>query len=478
MLTFFWHDYETWGADVERDRACQFAGVRTDQDLNEVGDPLVLYCRPAPDMLPAPGACLVTGITPQRAERQGLIESEFAHQIHRELSRPGTCGAGYNSIRFDDEITRRLFYRNLIDPYAREWRDGNSRWDLIDALRLAHALRPQGLTWPVREDGHTSFRLEDLTGANAIAHGQAHEALADVRATIALARLLRRAQPKLFDYTLSLRDKRRVQELLRPRVPLLHVSVRYAAELGCIAPILPLCPHPTNANGVITFDLRQSPELLADLSVEALRVRLFTPVSALAPGLERVVLKTVHVNRAPVLAPMSTLSGEAAERWSIDPERVRVHARQCAELGDTLTEKLRALFQPPPRPAVSDPDLMIYSGGFLADADRRALDLIRQRSPAELADQVQNFQDPRLPEMLFRYRARNWPETLTPEEREDWDLYRLARLTDPEAGGSIQIDAYQQELAALMARHADDPHKLDILRELEDWGERVLDAEM
>ncbi|CRI67999.1 Exodeoxyribonuclease I [Thiocapsa sp. KS1] len=475
--TFLWHDYETWGSDPRRDRPCQFAAVRTDVDLNEIGDPSMFFCRPSTDLLPHPAACLITGITPRLAERTGLIEAEFAAAVNAELSVPGTCGVGYNSMRFDDEITRNLLYRNLLDPYAREWRNGNSRWDLIDALRLAHALRPEGLAWPKREDGTTSFKLEHLTAANGIDHGQAHDALADVRATIALARRLRHAQPKLFDYALTLRDKRRVRELLDRRVPLLHVSARYPAAQGCIAPILPLCAHPLNGNGVICIDLRAPPDLLIHLSADELRTRLFTPASELPEGVERVPLKTIHVNRAPVLAPMKTLEPEAAARWSIDPDAVADHGRRLREAAAAIEEKVRAFHGAPDGPVETDPDLMIYSGGFFSDADRRAMDAIHRLDPAELSDHAPGFQDSRLGEMLLRYRARNWPETLTPEEREDWDLFRLARLTDPAAGGSIVIDQFEQCLSELSEQYAGDPGKLAILEDLADWAERVLDAE-
>jgi exodeoxyribonuclease I len=477
LPTFLWHDYETWGSDTRRDRPCQFAAVRTDTDLNEIGAPLSLYCRPATDLLPHPDACLITGITPQLAEREGLIEAEFATTINAELSVPGTCAVGYNSMRFDDEVTRNLLYRNLLDPYAREWRNGNSRWDLIDAVRLAHALRPDGLQWPTREDGTTSFKLEHLAAANGIVHGRAHDALADVRATIELARRLRHAQPKLFDYALGLRDKHRVRELLDRGAPLLHVSARYAAAHGCIAPILPLCPHPGNSNGVICIDLRASPDLLLDLSVDELRTRLFTPASELADGVERVPLKTIHVNRAPVLAPMKTLEPAAAARWSIDPAAVAEHARRLHEAKAKIEEKVRDVHRVREGPSETDPDLMIYSGGFFSDADRRAMDNIHRLDPGELATHSPSFQDSRLDEMLLRYRARNWPESLSPEEREDWDLFRLDRLTDPAAGGSIVIEQFERRLSELAEQYADDPSKLQILQSLADWAERVLDAE-
>ena len=253
--TFYWHDYETFGTDPSRDRPVQFAGLRTDFDLNPVGDPLVVFAAPARDALPHPEACLVTGITPQRALAEGVLECEFIRRIHAELSRPGTCGVGYNSLRFDDEFTRFTLYRNFYDPYAREWRDGNSRWDLIDVVRMTHALRPEGISWPRDDDGKPSFRLEKLTAANGIEHGAAHDALSDVQATIALARLIRERQPRLFNYALKLRDKRfAMQHLdLAGMRPVLHVSGMFGAARHNIALIAPLARHPLNQKSSVTI---------------------------------------------------------------------------------------------------------------------------------------------------------------------------------------------------------------------------------
>lgn len=474
--TFYWHDYETWGADPQRDRACQFAGLRTDTELNEIGDSLVLYCRPATDLLPHPDACLITGITPQRAEREGVIEAEFAAAIQSVLSVPGTCGVGYNSIRFDDEVTRNLLYRNLRDPYAREWQNGNSRWDLIDTLRLAHALRPEGIEWPRHPDGTTSFKLEHLTAANGIAHALAHDALDDARATLSLARLLRRIQPRLFDYALTLRDKRRVRDLLATDAPLLHVSARYPAALGCLAPVFPVAPHPQNPNGVICFDLRADPVPLLDLSVAALRTRLFTPSAQLPAGIERIPLKTIHVNRAPILVTMKTLTAHAAQRWEIDPDRAAERAHWIMASAAVIRHRVQAAHQAPENPSETDPDLLLYAGGFFSDRDRRAMESVHRLSPNDLAAKPPTFDDPRLPRMLFRYRARNWPETLTHEERDDWDAERLTRLTDPAGGGSIQIDQYERLLLELAEAHASDPAKLRVLDALSNWAEQVLDA--
>jgi exodeoxyribonuclease I len=472
--TFYWHDYETWGTDPRRDRPAQFAGQRTDTDLNPIGPPLVLFCQPPDDCLPNPEACLITGITPQRAAAEGVCEADFAAAIARELSQPGTCGVGYNSMRFDDEVTRHLLYRNFHDPYGREWQNGNSRWDLIDTLRLAHALRPDGIHWPTgTDDGVASFRLEGLTAANGIEHSGAHDALADVTATIALARLLKMAQPKLFEFALGLRDKHRVEALVAPREPLLHVSARYPAALGCIAPVLPLTRHPTVTNGVIVYDLRQDPTALLDLDIEAIRARLFTPVKELPEGHERIPLKTLHVNRAPILSPLKTLTPEAAERWAIDLVTIANHAAQLRMAGQDLEDKVRAVHAERGFAAETDPDLMLYGGGFFSNADRREMERARAATPAELAKGGYRFQDPRLPEMLFRLRARNWPETLTAAERDVWRAFRRQRLTDPSGGASLTVDTYRATLTRLTDEHASAPDKLAVLSELAAWGDGI-----
>ena len=187
--SIYWYDFETFGNNPRRDRASQFAGIRTDEDLNIIGDPLVMYCKPANDFLPNPMACLITGITPQLTLEKGIAEAEFTRRILEEFAQPGTCVAGYNSIRFDDEVTRQLLYRNFHDPYEREWKNGNSRWDIIDMVRLCAATRPEGIEWPKKEDGSNSFRLEELTKANGITHAEAHDALSDVLATIEFAQV-------------------------------------------------------------------------------------------------------------------------------------------------------------------------------------------------------------------------------------------------------------------------------------------------
>ncbi|HMN20114.1 MAG TPA: exodeoxyribonuclease I [Ottowia sp.] len=475
-LTFLWHDYETFGTNPRRDWPAQFAAVRTDAELNEVGAPVELHCQPPTDRLPAPEACLITGITPQECAARGVPEHRFAERINALLAEPGTIGVGYNSIRFDDEVTRFLLWRNLIDPYAREWQNDCSRWDLLDVVRCAHALRPEGIAWPQGEDGTASFRLEHLTSANGLAHEAAHDALSDVRATIALARLVRQRQPRLFDFCLALRKKERVAaELglpttLRAARPFLHVSGRFGAARGCIAVMAPLAMHPTNRNELLAWDLSADPTELADLRPEAVRARLFTAAADLPEGVTRLALKSVHLNKSPiVIANLKTLRPELAERWGVDFGVAERHFESLRALPD-LSALWSQVYARAPAEAPVDVDEDLY-GGFLGDADRRRLERLRALGPEELAASRVGFDDERLPELLLRYRARNFPQTLSAAEQAHWEAHRTARLLGS-AEQEPPIQAWFEHIDTL-AEGVDDERAQGVLEALYDWGEQL-----
>ncbi len=473
MQTFFWHDYETFGADPWRDRPVQFAGIRTTMDLEIVGEPVMFFGKPPREMPPHPEACLITGITPQQAEREGVIEADFAARVHEQLAQPGTCGVGYNSLRFDDEVSRQLFYRNMYEPYGREWENGNSRWDLIDLVRMCQALRPEGIEWPKREDGTPSFKLEHLATANHLRQDRAHDALSDVYALIDLARLIRVRQPRLWDWYFGLRRKQRVFELLdvAAMTPVVHVSSRYPSSRHCLAVVAPLAAHPSRPGEIIVYDLSGDPSDLLALNDEEIADRVFTARADLPEGVERIPLRTVRANRAPALAPLSVLKGVDLERLQIDLDQVQMHRDMLAS-AEGLAAKLRRVFQraadlPPPE----DPELAIY-GGFLPDADKRLLADIRATPPEQLAQGAFPFRDPRYPELLFRYRARNWPETLNLDEQARWQAFCHDRLTRPSPLTHLTLDEYFARIAAL---RADDAHhdKLGILDQLQAWGEML-----
>jgi exodeoxyribonuclease-1 len=472
--TFLWHDYETFGINTRRARPAQFAAIRTDAELNPIGEPIMLYCQPANDFLPEPQSCLITGITPQTCLEKGLPEHQFAAQIEQAMAWPGTVGVGYNTIRFDDEITRFMFWRNLIDPYAREWQNDCGRWDLLDVVRTAYALRPEGIQWPTRPDGKPSFKLTDLTAANGLAHESAHDALSDVHATIALARLIKTAQPKLFEFCFGLHKKTRVlAELGLPSTlthakPFVHISGMFPPERGCTALMWPLAMHPGNKNELLAWDLDHDPSELADLDAAQIRLRLFTKTADLPEGMSRLPVKSVHLNKSPmVMSNLKVLSDPMAQRWGIDIEAQKHNAAKARDLPDMSAIWAEVYKREPAAPVDVDEDLY---GGFVGNADRRRLDDLRQRTPQELASARPNFDDARLGELLWRYRARNFPASLTAEESKRWDAHRTARLFEGE-GGATTIDQLFAELDQL-AETADERGEA-ILGALYDYVEMI-----
>ena len=479
--TFFWHDYETFGRVPRRDRPAQFAGVRTDADLNEIGAPVMWYCQPSPDTLPDPESVLLTGILPQHALAQGLPEHEFAARIEAELARDGTVGVGYNSIRFDDEVTRHLFWRNLIDPYAREWQNGCGRWDLMDVVRCTWALRPEGIEWPTHGEeqerpelrGRPSFRLEQLTAANGLGHDAAHDALSDVSATLALARLVKQCQPRLWDFCLRLRKKDAVLAEMGHGKPFVHLSGMYPVERGCLAVVWPLAQHPTNKNEIIVWDLAQDPRELATLDAETVRRRLYTRQAELPEGEQRLPIKTVHINKSPVVIGNLRTLGPAAERWQLDVERALRHAEHAAALGRQLDPLWPQVFTRPETATPPDVDEDLY-GGFIGNEDRRALQRLRGLKPDQLAAKRVAFQDGRLEELLFRYRARNFPATLDAAEQERWHDHRVARLHQG-VGGAQTLAAFFERVDELAdkAMAGGDGRAQAILESLVDYAESI-----
>ena len=474
--TMLWYDYETTGTDPVRDRPAQFAAIRTDMELCPVAAPVTLYCAPVLDVLPNPEACLITGITPQDAAREGVIEAEFAAAVHELLAEPGTCSAGYNSIRFDDEINRNLFYRNFFDPYEHAWKNGNARWDIMDLARACYALRPDGIEWPRGDDGAPSFRLDRLAPANRLKQDRAHDALSDVEATLALARLLRQKHPRLYDWHFALRDKKKaaapLAQALPDLQPLLHVSGRYRANRGCLAMIVPLAEHPARAGTFIVADLDVDPDTWTNLDPDELTERMFTRRADLPDDIERPPLKEVHTNKSPFLAPLSVLQGVDAGRIGLDAETCLRHL-QAIRACDGLAERVRRAFAASTErwPAREDPERMLYAG-FPSPADKRRCDSVRATPPARLGRAGFDFDDPRYDELLFRYRARNWPDTLDASDRERWRSFVRDKLTRDTETTTLTLPAYLAAIERLRVEHPPGPRQ-GLLDKLQAWGDSV-----
>jgi len=460
--TFYWYDLETSGTDPRWDRIMQFAGVRTDEDLNEVGDPMCTYVALADDVLPNPDSSLVTGITPQRARAQGSTEWRALRQISALLSAPQTCTVGYNTLRFDDEFIRHGFYRALMDPYAREWRNGNSRWDLIDLARATGALRRDGIQWPTDEAGLPVYKLEHLTRANGIEHGQAHDALSDVRATLGLARLIRERQPRLFAYYLGCRQKKHVRALLEPYGARLcvHVSGMYPRERFGTAPIVSICRHPVNSNSVIVADLSRDVELLLHGSEDEIRASLYRPNNP-----DRPPLKEVRINRSPFIADIEVLTDENWSRLGFDRKAINERQRRLRQPG--LAHKLMRVFAGPRPESVVDVEGALYAG-FLDDADRSRCEALQQALEAGQWQDL-DFTDKRLAVLAARLKARSFPQLMSEQERADWVEFVRDKLA-AEGAPWRNLPAFRQRLDELATeRGPEDP----VISELRAHAERL-----
>jgi exodeoxyribonuclease-1 len=463
--SFLWFDLETFGRNPRTSRISQFAAILTDFELNPIDAPISLFCKPADDFLPEPEAAIITGITPQFAFKEGLCEAEFMAAIHEQFNRPGTCGVGFNSIRFDDEFVRFGFYRNFLDAYEREYAGGNSRWDLLDVTRFFYALRPDGLNWPLRDDGKPSFKLENLAKANDCFEGEAHEALSDVRSLVNLARKMKSLQPRLWDYALNLRDKAFVANVLtlQKHQSILHVSGQFSAAKACSALMLPIMPHPLIKNRTIAVEL--APEALHLLEYDAQQIgnNIFTKSSELPEGEVRIGIKEIHHNRCPALIGLQNLTDNELLRWKIESERLQLDLgqaeiiRQQLQSGmESIRNKLTVVFSAAREFKSDDPDGALYDG-FIDRADK--LKFSKARSSKGQAPIV--FNDPRLTELYFRYKARNWPESLDTSERKSWHQHKSQHLS-PET-----LLSYQEHINDLITEN---PAHAAVLESLKVWA--------
>ncbi len=476
--SILWYDLETFGLDPRHDRIAQFACIRTDENLEEIEAPIKLYCKPSLDYLPAPAACKVHGITPQTAFELGLNEYDLSLRLFDEFSRPGTTAVGFNSVNFDDEFIRHLFYRNLFDPYTHEYANGNSRWDIINLLRAAHDLRPEGIVWPQDADGTPLFKLEVLAKANGLVHESAHDALSDIRATISLAKLVKLRQERLYEWYFSHRRRESLKPLidLPARRMLLHTAAEYTQARGCTTLVAPVGIDPANRNLVIAIDLRFDPGELVSLSAEEIRKRVFSKASERSQP--RIPLSRILLNHCPFLAPVSTLTKEAGTRLGLDKD---LCGERLAFINSSpgLVQKLIAVFdEPMPAPASDDPDLCLYSGGFTPKADRDKLVkfhavLASDRKAAKAQIQKMHFSDDRIPRLAGRLFARNFPETLSASERLKWRDFCAGRIQLPVSEGSAELADYARLVETELADPDLPAPKRAIVHALLDWKKHV-----
>ena len=475
MNTFYWYDYETFGLSPKVQRIAQFAGIRTDENLN-VLDEHMFYCKPTHDSLPAPEACAVTGITPQLCEKKGFIEHEFIKKIHDEFSKPGTCIVGYNSIAFDDEYTRHTLFRNFLDPYSWHWQNGNARWDILNVARFCYAHKEEGsLNWVKNERNRPIFKLDRLAPANHIEHTNAHDAMADVRATIGIARIIKDTQPKFFNYALSLNDKKEVAQLVKPLHPMLLTSSSFGYKSSFTRLVTSICNHPEYNDRSIVFNLNQDPEIFLELESEELKTLTFSKKSDLPKGIEKLDLSELVYNKSPmfVCSPNSDnfkLSPTLIEKFQLNLDKCLKNLRFIQQNSQSIEDKVRSIYtNDSDREPSRDVDQSLYDS-FISNNDRKICNEIQNLSPTQLSEFAPEFEDRRLTKLFLNFKARNYPELLNEFEQEQWFEIVQSRIQNG-ADGFLSIDSFERAIENLRETQ---PGRENLWKELEDYAQSFI----
>lgn len=467
--SFFFYDLETSGTDSKRDRIMQFAGQRTDMDLHPIGEPVNLLVALTDEVLPQPGAIMVTGITPQHTRDEGYNEAQFLEIVCKEVLTPDTIIIGYNNIKFDDEFMRCTFFRNMYDPYEWQLQQGRSRWDFLDVVRLTRALRPDGIKWPFDDKGVPSNRLEHLSKVNGLEHEHAHDALSDVYALIGVAKLIKEKQPKLYDYLLKRRDKHAVQEVIGSQgQPFVHTAYVYPKEFMHTTVVAAIAPGKYSGTHFV-FDLRYDPTPWIAMTADELREHCQKPADERTVDHQFIPVRELKCNQCPAVAPYNVLQADptAQERINIDLGIVKRHMdilRQHPEFGKRVAQALDREFTPD-----EDPECQLYDG-FIPDSDKHKMSAVRAAAPKDLKGFDPGFSDKRLQKMLVRYKARNYPNSLTDEERGEWEAYRAERLKNA-------MPHFIEELQKAIDKYPDEDSQY-ILEELRLYAESIVPDEL
>lgn len=467
--SFFFYDLETSGLNPRMDRIMQFAGIRTDMNFEPIGEPYNVLVKLNDDTLPSPDAVMVTHITPQQTQGDGLTEAEFARLLSEEIFTPGTVTVGFNSIRFDDEFVRHHLWRNFHDPYKWAYDEGRSRWDLLDVVRMTRALRPDGIKWPV-VDGVATNRLELLTAENGLDHLKAHDALSDVKALISVTKLIRGKQPQLFEYLFKMRDKKAVMSLvnLDDKKPFVYVSGRYDTDFNKATVAFPLTAG--KHSNVVVYDLRYDPTPFFAMDKKALANILYaTYEQRKAEGFMKLPVKELQYNRTPAVAPLGVLAQEDGwSKISLDVETIEKHQKLLLANPD-FAERIRELFESRAEfKKLPDPEAQLYDG-FLDNRDALRVEAVRNLESGKLADFHPEFQDERLPELLLHYKARSFPKTLSEDETVQWEKWRAAHIM-------AQMPGFMKALGRI-AKTATDEQQF-ILQELQLWAESIVPTDL
>jgi exodeoxyribonuclease-1 len=469
-MKLYFFDVETSGFRAREDRIMQFAGQRTDMDLNPVSEPDNILVKMTPDILPQPDAVLVHGITPQKTIAEGITEAELSKYLTSQVFTKDTIAVGFNNIRFDNDFLRFTFWRNFTDAYEWAWKDGCSTWDLLDVVRMTRALRPDGIKWPVDSEGRPSNKLEYLSRINKLDHVDAHDALSDVNASIALAKLLKQKQPQIFNYLLEHRSKNKVAPLVNSGKPIVYTSGRYPSEFNKTTVAVSAIEKP-DKSGALMYDLRIDPGEFTNLSAAELAKKW----AAKGDDAPYFPVKVLSYNRCPAVAPLMVLEkDDGYKKLGLHKEIIKEHygkLKTATGFGEKLLEALEMMWPKRTTELVADPqkvDNQLYDG-FIKDEDKTKMSALRSSNLKEISDF--SFKDERLNLMLPLYKARNYPRSLDQQELADWEQFRQTKLI-----ASGQAKNFFKRLEELAKTPGLDGEKQYLIEELNLYAQSVLPA--
>jgi exodeoxyribonuclease-1 len=415
-MSYVFYDTETTGIDTAFDQILQFAAIKTDADLNEL-DRFEIRCRLMPHIVPAPGAMKVTGVTVSQLH-------DTAHCTHYDMVRkirakmlewsPAVI-LGYNSIDYDENILRQAFYKTLHPPYLTNT-NGNCRGDVLRMVRSASILEPDAIVIPVDAKGKNIFKLDKVAPANGFDHSAAHDALADVEATIHLCRLLMSKAPAVWSTGMRFSQKASVIDYVSSERVFCWCEFFGGAPHSWL--VTPIGQNPQNSGEYYVFDLQFDPDTLAALSDEKLATALTRspkPVRRLKCNAAPML---AAIEDAPAITVALALSSDELERRA-----------DVLEQNDGLRARLIAALEAGREPFETSPHVekQIYDG-FWPRSDDVLMETFHTVPWEQRLAIADSFQDKRLKTLALHLIHIERPDLLNQTVCAEQDNARARRI--------------------------------------------------
>jgi exodeoxyribonuclease I len=450
-MNFAFFDLETTGISPAFDHPLQFAAILTDAEFREI-ERVDLRCRLAPHLIPSPQALAVTGVRPHQLLDPVLPSLfEFAQELTSLVSRwSPAIWTGFNSIRFDEEMLRQMFYQNLQAEIFATQLNGNTRFDIMTAVFAAFHRHPDLFNWPVDETGKVRFKLDRLAPLNGFEGHNAHDALGDVEATIHIARLIAQRAPSLWVELLASRDKAHVQARLEQFAPLELVG-RFGGGppqgiIGC------LCGSARqNPNQAFFFDVDAAdPGDLIRATAEDLSAAIEAQPS---------LIRFIAVNKVPLLLDPGSVTDEQRRRVRLIAEAPEFRERVAAAMA---TRKVHT-----PAPELPPVEKQIFSG-FYSWSDKALLKEFQSADWRRRQEIVASFEDARLRQLGRRLVAFYAPMLLSLEERRQFFVWRAERWHAPDQAETewTTFGTARQSIAEMKSSMS---HDIAVLEEIADF---------